>query len=85
MLWAANDILLGMVEEAGNTAGKLPTPSWSGLEIPIPDESKQEQVVQELTTFQEKLAELESLQTETAKELEHFQSALLAKAFRGEL
>jgi len=85
MLWAANDILLGMVEEAGNTAGKLPTPSWSELDIPIPDETKQEYVVKELTVFQDKLAELESLQTETAQGLEQFQSALLAKAFQGEL
>jgi type I restriction enzyme S subunit len=85
MLWAANDILLGMVEEAGNTAGKLPTPSWSELDIPIPDEAKQEYVVKELTVFQDKLAELESLQEETAEELAKFQSALLAKAFRGEL
>lgn len=85
MLWAANDILLGMVEEAGNTAGKLPTPSWSELDIPIPDETKQECVVKELTVFQDKLAELESLQAETAEELEEFKSALLAKAFRGEL
>ena len=85
MLWAANDILLGMVEEAGNTAGKLPTPSWSELDIPIPDETKQEYVVKELTALQEKLLELESLQAETAQELEQFQTALLAKAFRGEL
>lgn len=85
MLWAANDILLGMVEEAGNTAGKLPTPSWSGVEIPIPDKTKQESVVRELTAFQKKLTELESLQTETAQGLEQFQSALLAKAFRGKL
>ncbi|ANT65295.1 restriction endonuclease subunit S [Prosthecochloris sp. CIB 2401] len=85
MLWAANDILLGMVEEAGNTAGKLPTPSWSELDIPIPDETKQESVVKELTALQEKLLELESLQAETAQELEQFQTALLAKAFRGEL
>lgn len=31
MLQAANDILKGMVEEAANTAGKLPTKSWSEL------------------------------------------------------
>jgi type I restriction enzyme, S subunit len=85
MLWAANDILLGMVEEAGNTAGKLPSESWAGLDIPIPDEKKQEAIVQELTSFQEKLVELESIQSEIAQELEQFQSSLLAKAFRGEL
>ena len=85
MLWGANDLLQGMVEEAGNTAGKLPTPSWSSFEVPIPDYGTQEAVIEELGVFQNKLMELEQLQTETAEELELFQSALLAKAFRGEL
>ena len=85
MLCAANDLLLGMVEEAANTAGKLPTQSWTELHVPIPDMAKQEHVVKELTIFQEKQTELEALQTETAQEIEQFQSALLAKAFRGEL
>jgi type I restriction enzyme S subunit len=85
MLWGANDILGGMVETAGHGTKKLETPVWSSLEIPIAGITKQEAVIEELTTFQEKLAELEALQTGTAQGLESFQSALLAKAFRGEL
>ncbi len=85
MLWGASDQLQNMVEEAGNTAGKLPTPSWSAFEVPIPDSETQQAVIKELQAFQEKLSELEKLQTETADELKIFQSALLAKAFRGEL
>jgi type I restriction enzyme S subunit len=85
MLQAANDILKGMVEEAANTAGKLPTKSWSELRIPVPEMGKQESVVRELTALQEKLTELDFMQTEASKEFENFQSALLAKAFRGEL
>jgi type I restriction enzyme S subunit len=85
MLWGANDKLQDMVEEAGNTAGKLPTPSWASFEVPIPDPTTQEAVIEELGAFQEKLIELGQLQAETAEELASFQSALLAKAFRGEL
>lgn len=85
MLWGANDILQGMVETAGHGTKKLETPSWCSLEIPVPDIRKQKAIVDELKGFQKKLAELESLQTETEKELEKFKSALLAKAFRGEL
>jgi type I restriction enzyme S subunit len=85
MLWGANDILQGMVETAGHGTKKLETQAWSNLEIPIPDTEKQKAVIDELTIFQERLAELELLQRETAQELEQFQSALLAKAFRGEL
>jgi restriction endonuclease S subunit len=85
MLWGANDILQGMVETAGHGTKKLETPAWSNLKIPVPDTEKQKAVIDELTIFQDKLSELELLQTETEQELEQFQSALLAKAFRGEL
>ncbi|MFH1674381.1 MAG: restriction endonuclease subunit S [Pseudomonadota bacterium] len=85
MLWGTNDLLQGMVETAGNTAGKLPTPSWSAFEIPIPDMKTQNSIVQGLREYQDKLDELESLQSEAAKEMEQFQPALLTKAFRGEL
>jgi len=74
-----------MVETAGHGTKKLETPSWSRLEIPVPGIKKQKAIIGELTRFQEKLTELESLQTETKEELERFQSALLAKAFRGDL
>jgi len=46
---------------------------------------KQLTIVQELQSYQEKLDELVSLQAEAASEMEQFQPALLAKAFRGEL
>lgn len=85
MLWGANHILRGMVETAGHGTKKLETPVWSSLEIPIAGITKQEAVIEELTIFQEKLAELEALQIETAQDLQSFQPALLAKAFRGEL
>ncbi len=85
MLWGANDLLQEMVETAGNTAGKLPTPNWSAFKVPIPDLEKQLTIVQELQSYQEKLDELISLQSKVSNVMELFQSALLAKAFRGEL
>jgi type I restriction enzyme S subunit len=85
MLWGANDQLQSMVEEAGNTAGKLPMPAWSSLEIPVPDGPTQQAVIEELGSVQDKLADIERLQVQTAEELASFQPALLAKAFRGEL
>ena len=85
MLLGANDILLNMVETAGHGTKKLETAAWSSLDIPVPSIQTQKAVIEELTGLQEKLAELEALQGETDKALETFQSALLAKAFRGEL
>jgi type I restriction enzyme, S subunit len=85
MLWGANDHLQAMVEEAGNTAGKLPTQSWSSLEIPIPEPAIQKVVIEKLQDYQKKIAELENLQMETSQDLDLFKSALLAKAFRGDL
>lgn len=85
MLWGANDILQGMVETAGHGTKKLQTPSWSSLQVPIPDTMKQQALIDELTLFQNRLTEVEKLQDETEKEIGSFQSALLAKAFRGEL
>jgi len=85
MLWGGNDQLQEMVEEAGNTAGKLPTSSWSSFEMPIPDKATQHKVVEGLKVFQDKIAELQKLQSETDNDLDKFQPALLNKAFRGEL
>ncbi len=85
MLWGANDLLQGLIETAGHGTKKLETSAWSSLEIPIPDIQRQQAIVDELTIFQEKQTALEALQTETTQEIEQFQSALLAKAFRGEL
>jgi type I restriction enzyme S subunit len=85
MLWGANDLLQGMIETAGHGTKKLEMSAWSSLEIPIPDIQRQQAIVDELTIFQEKQTALEALQTETTQEIAQFQSALLAKAFRGEL
>lgn len=85
MLWGANHLLQEMVETAGNTAGKLPTPSWSAFDVPVPDMETQHSIVQELKIYQEKLDELVSLQSEASSDMEQFQPALLAKAFRGEI
>lgn len=61
MLLGANDELKGMVEVAGNTAGKLPTPSWSALEIPVPPLDEQRWIVariEELTRRSEEARKL---------------------------
>ena len=85
MLWGANHLLQEMVETAGNTAGKLPTPSWSAFDVPVPDMETQHSIVQKLKIYQKKLDELISLQSEASSDMEQFQPALLAKTFRGEL
>jgi len=85
MLWGGNDILQGMIETAGHGTKKLETACWSTFEIPIPDIETQQVIVYELREFQEKLSELESLQDKTLEAIGLFQSALLAKAFRGDL
>jgi type I restriction enzyme S subunit len=56
------------------------------LKIPFPKSKKtQQKIVDQIEGISAKLNELRQLQTETDTELEAFQSALLAKAFRGEL
>ncbi|MBW1741746.1 MAG: restriction endonuclease subunit S [Deltaproteobacteria bacterium] len=56
------------------------------LKIPFPKSKKtQMQIVSRLETLGEKIAELRELQTISEVKLSAFQSALLAKAFRGEL
>lgn len=85
ILIGANDILRNMVEEAGNTAGKLQTPLWSAFEIPIPSLERQRKIVKWLNEYEEKLALLQQLQSETESEIAKFTPALLSKAFQGEL
>ena len=85
MLWGANELLLGMVETAGHGTKKLETSRWSTLAIPIPDTATQHRVTNFLQAFEKKLSEVEHLQRETSEALNNFHSALLAKAFRGEL
>jgi len=66
-------------------------PSMNGsklgaLRIPFPKSKKmQRQIVSRLETLDGKIAELRELQITSEAELSAFQSALLAKAFRGEL
>jgi type I restriction enzyme S subunit len=85
MLLGANDELKGMVEVAGNTAGKLPTPSWSALEIPVPPIDEQHRIVARIEELTHRAEEARKLMAEAEKQIIQFQSALLAKAFRGEL
>lgn len=85
MLLCANDKLKGMVEEAGNTAGKLPTPSWSAFEIPVPPIDEQRRIVARIEELTSRAEEARKLMVEAKNQINQFQSALLAKAFRGEL
>lgn len=85
MLLGANDELKGMVEVAGNTAGKLPTPSWSTLEIPVPPIDEQHRIVARIEELTHRAQEARNLMVEAENQIIQFQSALLAKAFRGEL
>jgi type I restriction enzyme S subunit len=85
MLLGANDQLLGMVEEAGNTAGKLPTASWSSLEIPVPPLAEQRRIVARIVELSGRAEEARELLHEAEKQIVYFHSALLVKAFRGEL
>jgi len=85
MLWGGNDILQGMVETAGHGTKKLETARWSTVEIPVPDIRTQRAIVYELREYEKKLSELKSLQDKTSEAVGIFQSAVLAKAFRGEL
>lgn len=85
MMIGANDILRDMVEEAGNTAGKLQTPFWSAFEMPIPSPERQKRIVKWLDEYEEKLTILHKLQAETEAEIMQFTPSLLSKAFRGEL
>ena len=86
MMWGSNEELRGLVDTAGNSAGKLETDKWSAVQIPVP-ESKDEQrrIIARLDVLITKHAELRRLQSETEAELAAFTPALLAKAFRGEL
>lgn len=85
MLWGANEDLKGMVETAGNSAGKLPTERWETLPVPIPPPKEQKKTIARLDALRVKLDELQRLQREVEAELASFTPALLAKAFRGEL
>jgi type I restriction enzyme S subunit len=57
----------------------------SALIIPVPPMKEQKKIVEELVSLKKKSDEMSSLQQNLIQELVVFQSALLAKAFRGEL
>jgi type I restriction enzyme S subunit len=83
MMWGSNEELRGLVDTAGNSAGKLETDKWSAVEIPVP-ESKDEQrrIISRLDALAKKHAKLRRLQVEAETQLAAFTPALLAKAFR---
>ncbi len=56
-----------------------------GLEVPTPSLSEQERVVRYLLRLEAKSEALESLQSQTAAELDALMPSILSKAFRGEL
>ena len=85
VILAKNEELLGMVEAAGNSAGKLETSRWKSLDIPIPSENTQSEIIEVFRKVDKVIAELRNLQAETEAALTAFVPALLAKAFRGEL
>jgi Type I restriction modification DNA specificity domain/N-6 DNA Methylase/HsdM N-terminal domain len=86
MMWGSNEELRGLVDTAGNSAGKLETDKWSAVEIPIPEsKAEQRQIIAKLDVLNKKHAELRRLQVEAETELAAFTPALLAKAFRGDL
>ncbi len=71
--------------ERSNAVPHISSKQVEGISIPIPPLAVQLEVVEKTEKFREKLTLLCSLQNETSNDLEAFQSALLAKAFRGEL
>lgn len=85
MMLGCNNLLMDMVDIAGNSAGKLPTARWSSLKIRVPDPTEQRRIVLRIESL---LGRVELIREEMAKaeaELTSFAPALLAKAFRGEL
>jgi type I restriction enzyme S subunit len=56
-----------------------------GLEIPIPPIDEQHRIVARIEELTRRAEEVRKLMAEAEKQILQFQSALLAKAFRGEL
>ena len=55
------------------------------LQIPLPPEAKQKEIVTYLDDLQKKLITLKQLQSKTQKELDDLKKSILDKAFKGEL
>jgi type I restriction enzyme S subunit len=68
-----------------NAMPKVNRPTMFGYRVRLPEKPEQEEIVSRLRAMQEKAEEITKLQKSVEEELGKFQSALLAKAFRGEL
>jgi len=68
-----------------NAMPKVNRPTMFGYRVKLPGKPEQQEIVFRLRAMQEKAEELMKLQNDVDEELAKFQSALLAKAFRGEL
>lgn len=72
-------------EERSNAVPHISAKQVEAIRIPIPDIRKQRDIVTAAAELRSKLDELKRLQQKTDQQIESFHSALLAKAFRGEL
>lgn len=68
-----------------NAMPKVNRPTMFGYRVKLPEKSEQEEIVSRIRTMQDKAEEITKLQNKVDEDLAKFQSALLAKAFRGEL
>ena len=64
---------------------KINRATMFGYRVKLPEKPEQQAIVSRLHTIQTKTEEIIKLQNDVDAELTEFQSALLAKAFRGEL
>lgn len=71
--------------ERSNAVPHISSKQVEGISIPIPELAVQLEIVEKAERFKEKIDQIQSLQNETFTALGSFQSALLAKAFRGNL
>ncbi len=68
-----------------NAMPKVNRATMFGYRVKLPEKPEQGEIVTRLRAMQEKAEEITRLQNDVGEELAKFQSALLAKAFRGEL
>lgn len=68
-----------------NAMPKVNRATMFGYRVKLPEKPEQEEIVSRLRAMQEKAEKITKLQNDVDEELSKFQSALLAKAFRGEL
>ncbi len=68
-----------------NAMPKINRSAMLGYRMKLPSIEAQREIVSDIKQIQEKADEITVLQSEAAREMDRFQPALLAKAFRGEL